>query len=39
VKDPTLRVTCQVRSTASEIAARAEALMLEQAVELPREAV
>jgi ribulose-bisphosphate carboxylase large chain len=34
-----LRVTYLIRAPATEIAARAEALMLEQAVELPRSAV
>ncbi len=36
---PSLRVTYRVRAAASEIEARAEALMLEQTVELPRGAV
>jgi hypothetical protein len=34
--DESLRVTYLVRATAGGIAARAEALMLEQTVELPR---
>ena len=37
--DDTLRVTYLVRAAAGDVAARAEALMLEQAVELPRAAV
>jgi ribulose-bisphosphate carboxylase large chain len=37
-KDESLRVTYLVRAAAGEIGARAEALMLEQAVELPRAA-
>ncbi|HUR93532.1 MAG TPA: RuBisCO large subunit C-terminal-like domain-containing protein [Gemmatimonadales bacterium] len=37
--DDALRVTYLVRAAASDIAARAEALMLEQATELPRAAV
>jgi ribulose-bisphosphate carboxylase large chain len=39
VSDPTIRVTYRVQATASEIDARAEALLLEQTVELPRAAV
>ncbi|MGH7498900.1 MAG: RuBisCO large subunit C-terminal-like domain-containing protein [Gemmatimonadales bacterium] len=37
--DPALRVTYLVRASAEEIEARAESLMLEQTVELPRAAV
>ena len=37
--DDTLRVTYLVSAAAGDVAARAEALMLEQAVELPRAAV
>ena len=33
---PSLRVTYLVRASAAEIASRADALMLEQTVELPR---
>jgi ribulose-bisphosphate carboxylase large chain len=39
VSDPTLHVTYLVRAAAREIEARAEVLLLEQAVELPRAAV
>jgi ribulose-bisphosphate carboxylase large chain len=39
VSDPAIVVTYRVRATSSEIDARAEALLLEQTVELPREAV
>jgi ribulose-bisphosphate carboxylase large chain len=39
VSDPTFRVTYLVRASARHIAGRAEALLLEQTVELPRSAV
>lgn len=39
MSDPALRVTYLVRAAAREIGGRAEALLLEQAVELPRGAV
>ncbi|HET6579299.1 MAG TPA: RuBisCO large subunit C-terminal-like domain-containing protein [Gemmatimonadales bacterium] len=39
MSDAPIRVTYLVRATAGQVAARAEALLLEQAVELPRAAV
>lgn len=39
MSDAPIRVTYLVRAAAGQVAARAEALLLEQAVELPREAV
>lgn len=39
MSDPTVRVTYKIRAGAREIEARAEALLLEQTVELPRAAL